>query len=385
MTHPDDWQLNRRQWLLATTAALTACGGGACGSITAALPGTGGTGIGMQGPITGFGSVIVNNTRFDDSAAGVYLDGIKLSSADLRVGMVAIIDGSLEPGGASGSASRIDVWSIARGVLQQADIAGSGFSMAGMQFSTDAATSFEGLANIASITSDTPLAIWGVQTSADARSWRATRVKLLATPAASMVSTGLYIASSQSLNGMHLSGSAVSGFTDKQLLRVEGVFDSGTGELLVAKAVATGAEQRIPSSGLVELEGVVTAYTSATAFSIGTIQVDASKAVVRGESRTLSLNSTVEATGTVQNGVLLASELEIKSSSAAVQVDITGVVESYEGPGAFEVRGQHCDASNARVLSGLTANLRGGTKVRVVGTSDGHETLTVLSIYIGVP
>jgi hypothetical protein len=385
MTHPNDWQLNRRQWLLATTAALTACGGGAGGSITAALPGTGGTGIGMQGPITGFGSVIVNNTRFDDTAAGVYLDGIKLSSADLRVGMVAIIDGSLDTSGSSGSASRIDVWSIARGVVTPSDIAGSGFSMAGMQFSTDAATSFEGLVNIASIASSTALAIWGVQTSADARSWRATRVKVLATPAATMVSTGLFYAGSQTLNGMQLRGSAVSGFTDKQLLRVEGVFDSKTGELLVSKAAATGAEQRIPSSGLVELEGVVTALTSATAFSIGTLTVDASKAVVSGESRTFNLNSTVEATGTLQNGVLVASKLEIKSSIAAVQVDITGVVESFEGPDAFEVRGQHCDASNARVVSGLFTNLHAGTRVRVVGTSDGHETLKVFSIYIDVP
>jgi hypothetical protein len=259
--------------------------------------------------------------------------------------------------------------------------------MVGMQISTDAATSFEGLANIASIAIDTPLVIWGVQTSADARSWRATRVKVLAAPAAKIVSTGLFSAGARTLNGMHLSGSAVSDFADQQLLRVEGDLNSATGELLVGQAAAGGAEQRIRSSGLVELEGVVTALSlsSATAFSIGTIRVDASKATVSGAGQKVSLDSTVEVTGTVQNGVLVASKLEIKSSSATIQVDITGVVKSFEGLDEFEVRGQRCDASKARILSGSLANLRAGTKVRVVGTSDGHETLKVLSIYIGVP
>ena len=153
----------------------------------------------------------------------------------------------------------------------------------------------------------------------------------------------------------------------------------------MSRATASGAEQRIPSSGLVELDGFVTTLTSATRFTLGTVAVDASKAVVSGDSQTLSLNSAVEATGKMKNGVLIASKLEIKGVGAAVQVDISGLVESFEGLDAFEVRGQHCDASRARVLSGLLANLRTGSRVRVLGASDGHETLQVQSIYIDVP
>jgi hypothetical protein len=384
MKHQHDLRLNRRQWLLATTAALTGCGGGS-GNVTGLLPGTGGTGIGVQGTISGFGSVIVNSTKFDDSAASVYLDGVKLASADLRVGMVASIEGTVDSAGTSGSASRIDVWSIANGLLRLADISGSGFSMVGMTFTTDVATSFEGLTNLAAIASDTPLAVWGVQTSNDARAWKATRVKALTTPATTVVSTGLYASLTQTLNGMHLSGSAVSGFADMQLLRVEGVLDSATNMLTVSKATAMAAAQGMASSGLVELEGAVTSYISATRFSIGAISVDASKALVIGASQTVSLNSSVEVIGSMQNGVLIASKVEIKGGNAAVQIDITGVVESFAGVDAFEVRGQRCDASKASVLSGMLSNLRKGTKVRVIGTSEGHETLTVNSIYIDIP
>ena len=384
MKHQHDLRLNRRQWLLATTVALTGCGGGS-GNVTGLLPGTGGTGIGVQGTISGFGSVIVNNTKFDDSAASVYLDGIKLASADLRVGMVASIEGTVDSAGTSGSASRIDVWSIAKGLLKFADISGSNFSMVGMTFTTDVATSFEGMTNLAAIASDTPIAVWGVQTSDNARAWKATRVKVLTATPATIVSTGLFVAGTQTLNDMHLSGSAASGFADMQLLRVEGVFDSATNTLAVSKAIAMAAAQGIASSGLVEIEGAVTAYTSATRFSVGAISVDASKALVVSASQTVSANSSVEVIGSMQNGVLIASKVEIKGGDAAVQIDITGVVESFAGVDAFEVRGQRCDASKASVLSGMLSNLRKGTKVRVIGTSEGHETLSVKSIYIDVP
>jgi hypothetical protein len=376
-------RLNRRQWLLASTAALAGCGGGGSGNL-AGLPGTGGTGIGVQGTITGFGSVIVNNTKFDDSGASVYLDDVQLSSSDLRVGMVANINGSVDSGGTSGRASRIDVWSIASGLLARSAVTASGFSMVGMQFSTDSATSFDGIANLAAITSDTPLAVWGVQASADALFWRATRVKVLPALPTAIVSTGLFVASTQMLNGMHCIGNAVNGVADRQLLRVEGILNSGTGVLVVSKATAMGAEQQIASSGLVELEGVVTAFTSAMRFAVGTVTVDASKALVSGASQTLGVNSAVEVRGRVQNGVLIASQLEIKGSSSAVVVDITGVVDSYTGPNNFVVRGQECDASKAQVMSGLLANLRKGSKVRVLGTSDGHEMLLVQSIYINL-
>jgi hypothetical protein len=384
MKHPHDLQLNRRQWLLAATAALTGCGGGAGSNLAGALPGTGGTGIGVQGPITGFGSVIVNSTKFDDTAASVYLDGVRLSSSDLRVGMVASIDGTVEASGTLGSASRIDVWSIARGLVTQSDTTGANFSMVGMRFTTDVATSFEGLANLASIAVGTPLAVWGVQTSADALFWRATRVKFLSPSPTSIVSTGLFDRSAQTLNGMDLGGIELKGFADKQLLRLEGVFDSATDKLTVSKATAMGADQQIAGSGLVELEGTVTAFTSAARFSVGTVAVDASKAVVSGASQALSLNSNVEVQGSMQNGVLVATKLEIKSGNAAVQVDITGVVESFTGLNAFEVRGQKCDATKASVQAGQLANLHSGTKVRVIGISDGHETLQVQSIYIDV-
>jgi hypothetical protein len=75
----------------------------------------------------------------------------------------------------------------------------------------------------------------------------------------------------------------------------------------------------------------------------------------------------------------------LKGGGAAVQVDITGLVQTFNGLGSFEVRGQRCDASMAQLVSGPLSSLRSGTKVRVVGASEGHETLLVQSISIFPP
>jgi hypothetical protein len=201
------------------------------------------------------------------------------------------------------------------------------------------------------------------------------------------VSTGLLLTGSGTLNGMPVTGSALNSFADRQLLRVEGNFNNFTGVLSVNSATAMGVGQQIVSSGLVEFEGVVTDFATATDFWLGTIRVDASKAAWSPANQVVMLNSPVEVTGRLRNGVLIASLVEIKSSNAAVQIDITGLVDHFNGIASFEVRGQPCDASQTDVLvkSGRLSNLHAGTKVRVQGTSDGDETLRVQTIYIDVP
>ena len=287
-------------------------------------------------------------------------------------------------GGMSGSATRIDVWSIASGVVSAVDSMRSTFSMFGVNgttFSTDAATSFEDLIDITAILVGMPLTVWGVQTSADARSWRATRVKLLGQAPATTVSTGLFNANTKMLNDMQLrdlSGTYLIDLVD-QLLRVEGNFDSITNVLdVTSKPVPIAAAQQIAATGLIEIEGVVTTFTDGTDFYIGMIHVDARNAT---GTNGVGPNSSVEVTGSMQKtGMLIASKVEIKSSNSRAQIDITGAITSFTSPSDFVVRGQKCDASSL-----LTTSLPVGTKVHVTGTSQGHETLQVASMQIGVP
>jgi len=379
------FQLNRRKWLLASAATLAGCGGGGS-NLSSALPGTGGTGIGVQGTITGFGSVIVNGKKFDDHAANIYMDGVASSSTELRIGMVANISGSLDAGSAAGTASRIDVWSIASGLPLSVDVNGSSFQLAGMTFSTDVSTTYEGVASLSAITSSTPVTVWGVQTSANGSNRLATRIKVLASTPASIVSTGLLNtnASGNSLNGMPLNGISLSGFSNGQLVRVTGAFDN-SGNLTVSSAIAFGTEKLIPLSGNVEIEGAVTSVVDASHFSIGSIAVNASGISLSGMTQSISVGTFLEVSGLINGATLTAVELSVHGTNAAIQVDITGNVDTFNSVSDFTVRGQKCDASNAIVQSGSLDSLRSGTKVHLTGPSEGDEVLRVQYLSVGVP
>ena len=73
-------------WGLAAVslAALAACGGGGGGDANAATPSNF-----AQGSIEGFGSIIVNGVRYDETQARVSSDeGATLASEALKLGMV---------------------------------------------------------------------------------------------------------------------------------------------------------------------------------------------------------------------------------------------------------------------------------------------------------
>ena len=86
-----------RHWLralgmgLLAALAIVACGGGS----DLAGVGSGGTGSFSVGTITGFGSVFVNGQRYDDVNASVSDEDGPRNRADLRLGMVVTVQGSV--------------------------------------------------------------------------------------------------------------------------------------------------------------------------------------------------------------------------------------------------------------------------------------------------
>jgi hypothetical protein len=303
----------------------------------------------------------------------------------MRIGMVATIQGTRDPGGSTGTADSIEVWSIGRGIVKLSDISGTSFQLLGMTFATDSATAFEGIANLAAIQGDSYLKVWGLQLSADASMWKATRVALVQPASTTVACTGLLDTTAMTLNGVQLSGSALGGIANQQLIRVEGVLNGANGTLLVSSVVVMATSRLVSTSQTIELEGIVTVLNGATQFYMGSVLVETTQAVVTPSGQTLAVDSLVEVNGVMRNGVLVAATIEVKTTSELSQVDITGSIGSFEGITDFVVRSQRCDASQANVLSGALADLRAGLKVRVVGSSNGQEILAITSLYASLP
>jgi hypothetical protein len=383
--------VKRRDVLVLGVALLSGCGGGVgsgdSSTITASAPGTGGTGISVQGTITGFGSIIVNGTKYDDSAASVRMDGANATSSALRVGMVASVRCS-KSSASVGTASDIEVWSIARGAITQL-VGTDSFVIAGVTVQTGASTSYEGCANYAGLSAaqlaGVAVTVWGIQASADATQWSASRVLVSTSPATDTVSTGrVHVSGAQvTLNGWTLVGSGVSALQDQALVRVQGNTGTPATTLNVVSIKVFDAAALL-NQAEAEVEGVVTAYTSNSNFSVGTVTVNAGAARISPSAATVAVGTKVSVSGSLVNGVLIAKEMEVSStppSSAAVALDITGLIDEFDSAREFDVRGQQCDARTADVFGGTLSDLARGKKVRVVGLPQGEETLVLTQLY----
>lgn len=378
--------LTRRSWLVLAASAVTGCGGGGSASL-ASLPGTGGTGLFAQGPISGFGSVILNGIRFDDTAAAVQLDGVAAGSSDLRLGMVATVQGQRGADATLGTASSIEVWSIAQGLVTQGQAtpgASGQFRVAGMTLLTDPNTVFDGFSATAPLSVGQRVAVWGLQAGADGRSWSATRVALVA--ASAVVSSGLVgVENSQrTLNGLLLTGDVAGTLAQGALVRVQGTLSANGSSLQVLSAKPLSGSGGASAQGDAEIEGVVTTAPSASGFSLGSIVVDASQAVYSPANAQLFIGARVEVNGTWRSGVLQASSVALQDEQAPQALEISGAVESFNSLSNFTVRGQRCDASGLTSFGhGTAADLKVGAKVKLKGSMAG-EVLRVTELEFSV-
>lgn len=391
----------RRRWVMLALSALSGCGGGSSGTAglpgtggtgsLALLPGTGGTGIYVQGSISGFGSVILNGIKFDDvqaSANGlVKLDGVTSTSADLRLGMVAGVQGTRSTVATVGTANSIEVWSIAQG-LALALVPGvtGAFQVAGMTVQTDSATVLEGISSVASLLSSAQrVVVWGLQAGADGRHWAATRVALLPSGATLTVNTGVVSVSSthRYLNGLLLTGTLASSLNAGDLARVQGTLSSTGSSLAVTSLQLLGLGAGFSSSAEVEIEGVVTSMPSSSGFMLGSIQVDISSTTTYSPvGAQITQNARVEVYGRWQGGVLKATKVELESEMSLNDVEIEATIQEFTSVANFVVRGQRCDASGLTLSAPTLAGLQVGAKVHLKGVKAG-EVLMVTELELG--
>ena len=374
MTH-DDSSLHcvtRRAWMVLAATALSACGGG--GISVTSLPGTGGTGspVFAQGAISGFGSVIVNGIRFDDLLAMVQVDGLAATSADLRLGMVADVQGARGADLALGTASHIDVWTIAIGSVSQP--AANGVVVSGMTVQTSSSTVFDGVGASSELVGGQTVAVWGLQLGADGNRWAATRVAVLPTKPGPVVSSGVAVLSNgqRLLNGLVLTGTLVSDVPVGTLVRAQGALSADGRSLALASVRAFSVGSTNTTHGDAEIEGYVTAMVSADSFTMGSIRVDASRAVVTPTGARLAVGSRVEVDGAWAAGVLKASKIKLDDEQNVQQTEISGVISAFTSIADFVLRGQRCDASLAVLRGGKVSDLKAGVKVKVKGVTAGN-------------
>ena len=331
----------RALWL---ALALTGCGGGVESGGTGATPASF-----ASGPITGFGSVIVNGVRFDDSKAVVTDDDDgKSDRAKLRLGMTIEIRGSAittdSTGAPVSTASQIVFGSDILGRVDSIDRAAKRLVVLGQGVDVNAATVFDDESvkgGLPALAVGDVVEVYALFDAAKGR-YTATRIERKDAVATyrlrGVVSQLDVVAKAFNIGSERIS---YAGFTGAFVTPSNGSFVRVRLNPVQVGSLwrVTGLKDGTPKPGErdeVRLEGRVSSLLSPTLFSVNGVAVNASGVPPLAG---LALGVRVEVEGTASDGVLMASKVEVKTEDEADRRE-------------FELRGEinSVDAGNLRFV-----------------------------------
>jgi len=316
---------------------LAGCGGGGDSA-------GGGGPTKAVGAISRFGSVFVNGVEFDTRGTQVQMNGNPATEDDLRVGMVVRVDGLVSSNGVTGAAGRILFDHDLEGpVTSVADVAAGRLEVLGQTVLLDDLTVFESVTaatlavgNIVEVSGffDADGNLQARHVELKAASFDALAVKEIEVKGEIQ---GLDAESKTfAIGGLAVGFSAaeihdgIAALADGLFVEVKSDRALTPAGLLLASRVEL-EERRIPAEeGLrVELEGLVTAFTSASAFEVNGHPVTTTNVTQfeSGAAEDLALNARVEVEGTLDAaGVLAASKVSFRPArNVKVEAEVSAV------------------------------------------------------------
>jgi hypothetical protein len=337
--------------IVGVLALLAACGGGSGGGGISAGVGSGGTGATFSGPISGFGSIIVNGVRIDDSAAQIMLDDDDNSgrNSDLRLGMMVEVEGEKDANGTTGKATRISARSFVQGPISAINASANQFTVLGIAVTVTPGTVYDGagITGLGSLAVNDTVEIHGIADAAGGV--KATRVeRKTGTNEIRLIGTIQSVTANDfGVNGITVRyqtanlANAQNGLATGMLVRVKGTSSNPT-TVIATKVQPVRLTPAARENQHVELEGLVTKFTSATTFEVNGQPVTvASGASVKG---VVALGSRIEVEGRMTANVLVASEIKVED-------------EKQENEEAHELHGLITDLN----LTDKTFKMRNGT------------------------
>jgi hypothetical protein len=387
--------------LAASSAALliAACGGGGGGGDSAAAPPPPAVGAAPTsltvGPITGFGSVIVNGVRFDDSGAQIEFedndDRIGDKNGGLQIGMVVALKGQHSDDN-NGRASNIYTEAELRGPVQS--VAADSLVVMGQTVRTTATTSFLGVANLAALKAGDTVQVHGLFNSAaevtaflivrkdnSGGTYKTTgKVSAHDTVARTFKIGQLLLRYDTGTEQRKLP----AGAWNDLVLRVRGPATGFTASPLELKAARIKQSSDFgddnssnSSSGEIEVRGFVSDLAAdKSSLKINGMEVKLSASTqILPAGRTLNdlaNGKLVEAEGSMVSGVLTARKIKFEDENE-LEVELKGAISNFvqntDGTLAFTVRNQDVvtNAGTSIDLRGRASALANGVIVEVKG------------------
>ena len=376
-----------RVWFraLLCVLVLSGCGGGVDSG------GTGARAASARGTITGFGSVIVNGVHFDDSSASITdADGTVRSRDELKLGMTTSIRGSalvVDSTGTRSTATSIVFGSAILGPVDNIDTLAKTLIVLGQTVEVTPTTVFDsGLdGGLAALFIGDVIEVYALF-DASSKHYSATRIERKIKTSVSTyrlrgmvknldTTTQAFNIGSQRFSYAGVPASDVpTAFADGRFVSVQ-LQIAPPGGVWLAIRLRDGVRP-LDDQDAARVEGLISDFTSGTQFSVDGVSVNASQASVTGNTA-LGLGIRVAVAGTANSGVLVASEVQIKTETDVENegFELDGAISTIDTANkTFVLRGVVVDYSSSEFPDGAIADLKVGKFVEVNGRLSADST-----------
>ncbi|EHR70219.1 hypothetical protein BurJ1DRAFT_1347 [Burkholderiales bacterium JOSHI_001] len=389
---------------LLALALLAGCGGG--GSDAAVGTGGGATVASYAlGPITGYGSIVVNGVHYNEKSARVFEDDVECGAcaSALKLGMVVEIQGgAVDTSTSRANAATVRFGSELKGPVSAVDTSGGLITLLDQTVAVSSSTVWDssltgGITKLAELLAAGPVLLEvHAQFNSATGQYLATRIELetslssykLRGTVASLdtVATTFKIGNAIINYGGIPTASRPANLADGLKLRVRLATAQVNGQW-VATTLSTGV-RKVEDSSHAHLRGTIGTVNSPTSFTVDGITVDASNASWPDGTTGLVAGARVEVEGAMVNGVLVATKVEFDSHHSGDDDDrnkpeIDGTVSAVDTSAkTFQIEGRSETISyaGASFKDGTVAKLLVGAVVEVKArlASDGSLVAKVV-------
>ena len=355
--------------LMATFLAISACGGSSSGGGGISPPppppppvgGITRTGLAVAvGPVTAFGSVVVNGIRYDTSGAEFVVDGQIATQAALAIGDMVVVSGTINNDNTNAVATSVEFGDNVEGPVSSVDTVTNTLIVLGQTVQIGAGTSIDDScpASLADFVTVAAVEVSG-QVAADG-SIAATRVEcknilgeMEVTGFVSNLGADTFMINNLVVDFTNvpavLDNFASGSITEGDPVEAKGTSLGLSGELLATRVEFKGPGFADNEGDHIEIEGFITRFGSATDFDVAGIPVSTiagTTIYAGGVAGDLGMNLKVEVEGEFDSaGVLNATKVQFKQ---ATSVRMTAQVDSVSG--------------DSLVMLGITVDTDAGTR-----------------------
>jgi hypothetical protein len=290
--------------------------------------------LAAQGPITGFGSIIVNGVHYEIDRAQISVNGNAAAAADLALGQVVTVRGTRDADSPRGEADSVAFDANVEGPVDVIDVSGGRLVVLGTPVTTSDTTVLElgpRAPAIASLTLGERVQVSGF-VGADgtiAATRIAARTALSRLRVRGTVANLNRAAARFEINALtvdYRSVAVIDGFPtgeprDGDEVVVEGARLGNRGELIAEELLLTESELEGENGDHAEIEGLITRFASPADFDVSGSAVTTSPttAYEGGTAADLQLNVKIKVEGAVNGaGVIEARKIEVKDGGRVV-------------------------------------------------------------------